>query len=66
MQGMLRALVEHLRENRSRITRTLDVQNAPNWSPTLGYSDGGSQEVEIVDLDALFEQIDTFAKTFKE
>lgn len=62
---MIEQLVAFLRDNRDRLTRRVTVLK-PHWDPTFGQGDPTETEIEIVDLDALFEQMDEFSKSFKE
>lgn len=65
MKTALKALAQHLRTRRANIVTKKDVL-VENWSPTYGYGDPSTDQIEIVDFDALLAEIDAFSETFKE
>ena len=64
MLEMIKALVQHLRERRNNIVRTVSVTST-TFDPTFGPREW-NEEIDVVDFDALLNEIDEFAETFKE
>ena len=64
MLETLKALAQHLRDQRYRIVRQATVKHVL-YDPTYGPRER-SEEVDVVDFDALLNEIDEFAETFKE
>ena len=64
MIATLKALVEHLRERRNSIVRTVTVSST-TFDPTFGPQDW-NEGIDVIDFDCLLNEIDEFADTFKE
>lgn len=64
MRDFIRGLVEHLKDNRSQIVRSVDVKGV-DYDPTYGPR-STTEQIETVDFDALLNAIDDFAETFKD
>lgn len=64
MSETLKALVQHLRRNKKNIVETVRF-SAKDHDPTYGLVTR-SFSIEVVDFDNLLDEIDNFAKTFKE
>lgn len=64
MVKMLKALLEHLRQNRDALVRDVDVR-VETYDPTYGLQDD-SRTIEVIDFDQLLNAMDDFAATFKQ
>ena len=64
MIATLKALVQHLRDKRHRIVRKVTVTSV-EYDPTYAPWER-DEEIDVVDFDALLNEIDEFADTFKE
>ena len=64
MIATLKALVQHLRDQRHRIVRQATVTSV-EYDPTYGPRER-DEEIDVVDFDALLNEIDEFAGAFKE
>lgn len=61
---MLKALVQHLRKNKDKVVREVEVK-VSNWDPTYGQLDDSIEKTDVVDFDKLLQEIDEFAETFQ-
>lgn len=59
----LKSLVQHLRDRRHRIVRQATVTSI-EYDPTYGPRER-NEEIDVVDFDALLDEIDEFAATFQ-
>lgn len=56
-------LTDYLRERRDRFIRRVPVQTV-EFDPTFGQQ-VREQDIEVIDFDALLEEIDKFSETFE-
>lgn len=59
---MLKKLTQHLRNNKHKFVRTMEFCYT-QYDPTYG-SNIANKDVDIIDFDALLDQIDQFAEEF--
>lgn len=59
----IKALVQHLRDQRRRIVRQATVTSI-EYDPSYGPRER-NEEIDVVDFDALLDEIDEFAATFQ-
>lgn len=63
MADFLKALVAHLRDNRGSLVRNVNVV-VEFYDPTFGLRHS-TDDIEVIDFDALCNEIDRFAEEFK-
>lgn len=64
MVAVLKALVAHLRDNRERLVREQQVI-VQIYDPTFGLRTD-SETIEVIDFDALCNEIDRFTQEFQQ
>lgn len=62
---MNEALLAFLREQRHRIVRRITVATPPTFDPTYGHGSPGSEDIEVVDFEALLDAIDEFGEQLR-
>lgn len=62
---MIQGLAAWLNASRHRICRKITVLE-PRWDPTYGQLDPAQTEIEVIDFDALLQEIDDFEASFRQ